>query len=77
MSSYSPPVLGFDTYTPSTPAVHTVERPGGILGMAFATRRAEEEFAQRLMQEGGLRHFALSDPDAFAELYPNIAFLRN
>ena len=47
MSSYSPPVLGLDTYTPQTPAAHTVEQPSGLLGMAFTPEAIEARAAGR------------------------------
>ena len=80
MSSYSPPVLGLDTYTPQTPAVHTVERPTGLLGMAFTpeaieARQAEARLEQQMYDMGGLREFALCDPAAFHAAFPNIRFL--
>jgi hypothetical protein len=77
MSSYSPPVLGLDTYTPQTPTAHTVEQPSGLLGMAFTpeaieARRAQERFEEQLIQRGGLKSFAVSDPERFNELFPNV-----
>ena len=60
MSSYSPPVLGLDTYTPQTPAAHTVERPSGLLGMAFTpeaieARAAEARLEKQMYSMGGLK----------------------
>ena len=76
------PILGFDTYRPqAAAAVHTVEQPCGILGMALTpsaieARRAEEECHRRLMQEVGLKALATSDPEQFEELFPNVIFMR-
>jgi hypothetical protein len=55
---------------------------GGILGRAFTAeaieaRRAKEEWERQLMQRGGIAALAVADPERFAELYPNIAFMRN
>ena len=76
MNSYSPPVLGLDTYTPQTPAAHTVERPSGLLGMAFTPEaiEAREQFEAQLIERGGLKELAIVDPEAFAELFPNVVF---
>lgn len=56
--------------------------PCGILGPAFtpeaiAERRAQEEWEKQLIKRGGIAALAVADPEKFAELYPNIAFLRN
>ena len=80
MSSYSQPVLGLDTYTPQTPAAHTVERPSGLLGMAFTpeaieARAAEARLEKQMYSMGGLKEFALCDPDAFHQAFPNLSFM--
>jgi hypothetical protein len=82
MSSYSPPVLGLDTYTPQTLVAHTVEQPGGLLGMAFTpetieARSAQEQWERQLFERGGLKQLSIADPEAFAELFPNVVFFRN
>ena len=79
MSSYSPPVLGLDAYTPQTPAAHTVERPSGLLGMAFTpeaieARAAEARLEKQMYSIGGLKEFALCDPEAFEAAFPNVRF---
>ena len=73
----SPPMLGLDAHTPSTPVAHTVERPSGILGMALTpeaieARQAQERFEEQLIQRGGLHSLAVSDPERFNELFPNV-----
>lgn len=53
---------------------------GGILGLAMtpeaiAARQAEELRLETQMYDmGGLREFALCDPEAFEAAFPNISF---
>jgi hypothetical protein len=52
----------------------------GILGRAFtpeaiAERHAQERWEQQLIQRGGLKSLAVSDPERFAELFPNVIFM--
>jgi hypothetical protein len=69
------PILGFENYSPQAAAADTAE-PRGLFGpWLVEAQRAEGEFCRRLMQEGGLRHFATADPEAFAEMYPNVVFM--
>jgi hypothetical protein len=80
MSSYSPPTLGLDAYCPPPASPHTVERPTGILGMAMTpaaieARAAEARFEQQLIQRGGLKSLAVSDPERFNELFPNVTVI--
>lgn len=54
---------------------------GGILGLAMtpeaiAERQAEElRLEKQMYSMGGLREFALSDPAAFHQAFPNLRFL--
>jgi hypothetical protein len=57
-------------------------QPCGILGMAFtpaaiAERRAREQWEAQLIERGGLKELAVVDPEAFAELFPNVVFFSN
>jgi hypothetical protein len=54
---------------------------GGILGLAMtpeaiAERQARERWEQQLLDRGGLRALATADPEAYAELFPNVVFFR-
>jgi hypothetical protein len=69
------PILGFESYSTQAAAADTAE-PRGLFGpWLVEARRAEEELHRRLIAEGGLRHFATADPEAFAEMYPNVVFV--
>lgn len=54
---------------------------GGILGLAMrpeaiAERQAEELRLETQMYDmGGLREFALCDPEAFHQAFPNLSFM--
>ena len=53
----------------------------GILGPAMtheaiAERHARERWEQQLLDRGGLRALAMADPEAYAELFPNVVFFR-
>jgi hypothetical protein len=55
---------------------------GGILGLAMtpeavAERRAREQWEAQLIERGGLKQLSVADPEAFAELFPNVVFFRN
>jgi hypothetical protein len=51
--------------------------PCGILSLAFtpeaiAERAAQARFEQELIQRGGLHSLAVTDPERFNELFPNV-----
>jgi hypothetical protein len=57
-------------------------QPCGILGMAMtpeaiAERHAREQWEAQLIARGGLTQLSVADPEAFAELFPNVVFFGN
>jgi len=75
-NDWRPGLLGFDPYTyrpQSAAAMDFAEQTGGLFGpVTPEARAAEAEFSRRLMEDGGVRALALSDPAAFSAAYPNV-----